>query len=354
MTRVLAGAGRAEIDLGRGVLPFDGFDEVLHQLHARALALDDGAVRVVVVVLELTSLPDWAVYGYRGLVARAAGTSLDNVVVAASHTFSAPHLPSAQGSGAAADAFRHAIDRAVVRASSSAVAALAPANVTFGRGQSRVNVCRDVLTPAGWWLGADDAGPTNDDLPVLRFERDDGATVALLAAYGVQSSVLDGSRTSAGRRLVSSDLFGAASRHVERTIGGDAVVLLLPGAAWYVAPVVAAVRQVPAPDGRISISDAGAAAHPLVELLGQRLGDQLGRAAAAAGLVDAAPIGIRRFRVEVPAQVLPARREALRPQVPPVRTGRDDDGARRGAPRRIRSPGRRETGAQRQVGAPAP
>lgn len=50
-----------------------------------------------------------------------------------------------------------------------------------------------------------------------------------LATADVQSSVLDGSRDSEGRRMASGDLFGFAAMSLERELGG--VALLLPGAA---------------------------------------------------------------------------------------------------------------------------
>ncbi len=56
-----------------------------------------------------------------------------------------------------------------------------------------------------------------------------GEYVAVLATADVQSSVLDGSRDSEGRRMASGDLFGFAAMSLERELGG--VALLLPGAA---------------------------------------------------------------------------------------------------------------------------
>ena len=48
------GAGKAEIDL-EGVLPFDGFDEQLDAIWARALVVEAGT-RCCVVSVEATSL----------------------------------------------------------------------------------------------------------------------------------------------------------------------------------------------------------------------------------------------------------------------------------------------------------
>lgn len=92
-----------------------------------------------------------------------------------------------------------------------------------------MNVNRDIETPAGWWLGVDPKGFADHAMPVLVARDAEGGLVAMLATADVQSSVLDGSHDSQGKRVVSGDLFGFAAMALERELGG--VVLLLPGAA---------------------------------------------------------------------------------------------------------------------------
>jgi hypothetical protein len=52
-----AGPGRAIIELPEDLFPTEGFTGVQDPLHARALLLD-GGTRIVVVSLELVSIPD--------------------------------------------------------------------------------------------------------------------------------------------------------------------------------------------------------------------------------------------------------------------------------------------------------
>ena len=90
-----------------------------------------------------------------------------------------------------------------------------------------MNVNRDIETPAGWWLGSNPRGFADHTMPVLAIRDAGGEYVAVLATADVQSSVLDGSRDSEGRRMASGDLFGFAAMSLERELGG--VALLLPG-----------------------------------------------------------------------------------------------------------------------------
>ncbi len=154
--------------------------------------------------------------------------------VVPTHTFSAPHVRT-PGHLADTDArdrnerYRAALIAATREAVEQAVAGIRSVTLASAEGYCPVNVNRDVETPAGWWLGVDPKGFADHAMPVL-VARDAEGDVAMLATADVQSSVLDGSHDSQGKRLVSGDLFGFAAMALERELGGG-VVLLLPGAA---------------------------------------------------------------------------------------------------------------------------
>lgn len=310
MTALRAGAGRSQIRLTAAAFPLDGFDAVLDALHARILVIDDGATRLAVASLELTSLPDWGVALCRELVGFETGAA--DVLVTVTHTFSAPHLPADAPESDTEPPLVLAVRDALREACGAALSSMGPATVRFGRGTCRVNVCRDVRTPDGWWLGADDTGPTDSDLAALSLVRADGRPLAVLATYAMQSSVLDGSRTSGGQRLVSADVFGAASRRVEHTLPGTTVILL-PAAAGDQAPVLTAVRRLATPRSDSMVQDAQEGAHLLPELLGERLGDQILRTLSASTAVEEPRLTVRRTAVRVPRQIPPRRREDLHP-----------------------------------------
>ncbi|MEU4659434.1 hypothetical protein AB0G32_36825 [Streptomyces sp. NPDC023723] len=313
-----AGAGRAAVGLPPGLLPVDGFTSVHDPLYVRVLVLDDGTTRLAVVVIDQTSVFDDQVERTRAVLHRVCGVAPLACLVVASHTFSAPHVfppggvqgPAAHRNGLLAAA----VDDAVNRAATRAAATMRPARVGSGHGTCRVNVQRDVATAHGWWLGADDAGTTDDRVGVLRIDDTDGRAIAVLVNYAVQSSVLNGSRTRAGERQVSADLAGAAVRRIEQRHGDGAVALFLIGAAGDQAPYLTAVRASVDEHGEPRQTDAHDDAHLLVTLLGERLGDAALRAAGRIGTAPlTAPLRVAHHQVEVPAQKAPAGLHWLRP-----------------------------------------
>ncbi|MFD9323834.1 hypothetical protein ACFWDQ_40440 [Streptomyces sp. NPDC060053] len=314
-----AGAGRAAIDLTAGVLPVDGFTSVHDPLHARVAVLDDGRTRLALVVIDQTSIFDDQVERTRKILRRTASVEASHALVVASHTFSAPHVLPLGRTPPAAGADRNArlataVDDAVTQAAEQAIRTLRPARLGFGRGICRVGVQRDVPTPHGWWLGADDAGLTDDSVGVLRIDSLDGRPIALLVNHAVQSSVMNGATTATGERQVSADLAGAAARRIETHHGDDTVALFLIGAAGDQAPYLTAVRTWPDENGvprRTQTHDDG---HILADLLGERLGDTALRTAAQIRTAPlATPLRVIHAHVEVPAQKPPAGLRTLRP-----------------------------------------
>ncbi|MCX8999844.1 hypothetical protein NOF55_22325 [Rhizobiaceae bacterium BDR2-2] len=307
-----AGAGRADVVFDASLFPLDGFAGERDPLAVRVLLLDGGAARLAIAVVDLTSISDAVIARFKAILGEVAGVEAGNAIVCASHTFSAPHVfaPGQAPGGsdtASNDAALQAFDAAVHTAATQAASVLQPATLGFGQGISRVNVNRDVETPSGWWLGANDAGYSDPTLGVLRIDRLDGRPLAILMNFAVQSSIMDGSERAEGGRLITADLAGAAARHVEAHFGADTVALFLVGAAGDQAPYLQASRHVVAEDGSVGRSDIHEAGFTLVDLLGERLG---GEAVRVAGGIEAGPVPaleIRRESIEVAAQVFSPR-----------------------------------------------
>jgi len=271
-----AGAGKAAIAIPASVFPVDGFTGVHDALQARVLLLASGPKRIAITVVDQTSISGESVRQIQDIVSQATGAASEDILVCASHTFSAPHVlpPEHQAAADAAPgaALQRAIAEAVRRAATEARQGLRPARMGFGLGSSSVNVNRDVRTAAGWWLGANDSGVSDKSLGIVRFDDLDGHPFALLMNYAVQSSVMDAARMSDGGLRVSADLAGAATREVEQRFGGGLVSLFLVGAAGDQAPYLSANRHAldgKGNDSRIDLHEAG---YPLLELQGERLG----------------------------------------------------------------------------------
>lgn len=314
-----AGAGLASIDYPADIWPLDGFTGVHDRLAVRVVVLEPSdAPRIVLAVLDQTSLPPEPLARVRALLARLTGTESDRVVVSVSHTFSAPHLralddthetpESAMGSA------RGAVFSAVERAAALAVDTLRDAVIGQATGRCDVSVNRDVDTPFGWWLGNADSGPVDHDVRVVRIDDRSASPIAILANYAVQPSIMNESLAADGGRYVTADLAGAAVVRAEETLGGGAVALFLIGAAGDQAPRVTAVRSSPGTDGVVRTVDAGADTHAAVTTLGGLLGDAIVETARSVESFDESPtVSLSSYEVELPGQI-PLARELITPR----------------------------------------
>lgn len=149
-------------------------------------------------------------------------------------------------------------------------------------------------------VGSNPEGFADHAMPVLAMRDAGGEYVAVLAAADVQSSVLDGSRDSEGRRVASGDLFGFAAMSLERELGG--VALLLPGAASDQGPAERAMNVTFDAAGVKRTVDAHEDGYRMLHQQGQVLGDALIEAARMAREDSAAGIDARTVDVLLPAQ----------------------------------------------------
>lgn len=185
-----AGAARVAIDLG-DVLPFDGFDELRHEVFARALIIEGTGRRACVLSLEVTSIAPALLADLREVVEDAANCSGAYSWVVPTHTFSMPHVrtPGHLADDATRnrnERYRAALVAAARTAVERAVAGIRSATLAAVEGECPVNVNRDIETPAGWWLGSNPRGFADHTMPVLAI-RDAGGEYVAVARDGGRS-----------------------------------------------------------------------------------------------------------------------------------------------------------------------
>jgi hypothetical protein len=240
-----AGAGKAEILLPSALFPTgEGFAAVHDPLYVRAFLLE-GEMRVLFLVLDLTSLPAEEGVRLKKLATLWTGGRVDQVWVCVSHTFSAPHLCPApfvrsEAERVANALLGQALEQAMEQAIREAVHTR-PVRLMMKKTTCDVNVNRDVELPEGWWLGANASGYSNKTLTVIQAVDEDGRTIGGLVHYAVQSSIMDGSVRQEGGKLVSGDLAGFAVAQAEQALGVP--MLFLVGAAGNQAPKEQAVSE---------------------------------------------------------------------------------------------------------------
>jgi hypothetical protein len=313
-----AGAGRAVIEFPAELFPTEGFIGVHDELHVRVLLLENEN-KVALVSIELTSISGEFVAALQKMLGEVTGFLPENILICATHTFSAPHFLPVHLIKSPADKQKNdllfqAIQTAAIKATSMAVSGMKSARFGCETGVCDVNVNRDVLTADGWWLGSNETGPSDKTVTVLRFETLEGTPIAILFNYGVQPSVMDGSQLTSGGRLVSADLTGAASRFVEQAYGDAITSLFFLGAAGDQAPSLKAKYQYIGSDGHIHAEDIHEQGFIIAEMLGKRLGIEVLHVAESISCQSGSePISIKNLTVKCPGQKMNMDIKSLHP-----------------------------------------
>ena len=275
-TGVVAGAGKAAISIPASLLPLDNFTTVHDDLYVRVLLLTSGTEKIVLVVIDLTSISAEAISDIRAAITQMTGVSGQHIVVTVTHTFSAPHVMSASQSTQQANWIQNIVT-AASSATADAVKSLRPAKVGYGTGTADVNVNRNVDTAQGWWLGTGEAGPSDKTVGVARFDDLAGNPIAILANYNAQSSVMMDSIMANGDLPITADLAGAAVAHVEQQYGTGVIGFFLVGACGDQAPAFVSKRYTIDIDRNWSQVDAHDAGWLLLTVQGERLGTEVVR-----------------------------------------------------------------------------
>jgi hypothetical protein len=233
----------------------------------------------VIVSIEMTSLSDICCDALKTLVSGKTGVAEEAVWICVTHTFSVPHILSGPALTAATDEDKkkstllwNALLSATREAASEAAAGIQDAVLRIGNGTCDVNVCRDIHSVEGWWIGLNPGGPSDKTLTVLRFDDMLGNVIGFIYHYAVQSSVMDGMVDAKGERWITGDLIGKASQTVEGPLGGKSVALFLPGASGDQAPREKAKYSVLNADGGLTEKFSETNGYTIIENLGHRLG----------------------------------------------------------------------------------
>ncbi|MGN0977789.1 MAG: hypothetical protein ACI4PH_07015, partial [Faecousia sp.] len=244
----------------------------------RAVILEGGA-RIALVSVEAVLLDRELETQARRVVSQLTGIPADQIWLSATHTVSTPHFllrpNNPPEENAVAARMREKLLSAVQAAVTLADGSLREASLGFGAGTCRANVNRSIETKDGWWLGSGEEWPADHSVPVIRIDGPDSEPIAILYNYNCELAVMDKSVMSDGGRHVTADLAGAASRFVENEYNGKTVALFLPGVSTDQGPAYRAVRTVRGRGGSWRTVDIKEAGWLLLELEGERLGEQV-------------------------------------------------------------------------------
>ena len=189
-------------------------------LFARALALSDGRQLALLVVCDLLGLARDLSLEIRRKIATAAGTPVEAVMLACTHTHSGPATLALHECGEVATSYLTTLPPRLVSLAEQAVTAMQPVTLDVG----------NASLPQGAYNRRGDGQEIDTDVGVARLRDPQGEAVALLINYGCHPVVMN-----ADNRLISTDYPGAAIQALETASGGAG--FFLTGADGNVDPV---------------------------------------------------------------------------------------------------------------------
>ena len=226
--KFMAGAATSNITPWLGVSINGGMSNRLathvhDELHARCLVLDNGDMRMVMVVCDSCMIPGEVFYAAKHIAHGHTGIPMDWMLMSATHTHSAPASASVFQTEADLE-YQEFLAVRIADAVRCAVNNLQPAQVAWGMGKEPTQVfnrrwkLKPGTMPANPWdettdlvkmnppRGSDSllepAGPTDPEVGLLAVQTADGKPLALLANYSLH--YVGGT----GPGAISADYFG--------------------------------------------------------------------------------------------------------------------------------------------------
>jgi hypothetical protein len=224
------------------------------RLYAKALAIGSGPEACVLISIDNLAVPRPVAEKVAAHLRDVADLPRERLVIAASHTHSAPML-----AGAAANIFAAPIPpehqahiqryttELIEKMNKVATAALAdrkPADIAWGRGSVGFAVNRRVERDGKFVFGENPAGPVDHALPVLRVAAPDGSIRAVLVNYACHCTTLDPADNT-----ISADWAGHAQADIEADHPG-AIALTVIGCGGDANPLARTSREAAARHGR--------------------------------------------------------------------------------------------------------
>lgn len=215
----------------------NSFNKVELDIYAKALALaDDSGKKALLITTDLCTLPADVVQGITKRLFEGAQLPPERIILSCSHTHSGPQVslrPSA-GSGFPAETreaiaeYTRGLQDKLVEVGESAIKAMAPAELSFGKGIVHFPMNRREFTPNGVILGVNARGFADRSVPVLAIKTPDNKVRAVLFVCACHGTTvpsdhlgLNGDYAGYAQALIESRHPGAQAMFM-MGCGGDA------------------------------------------------------------------------------------------------------------------------------------
>jgi neutral ceramidase len=224
-----AGAARVEITPDANAIPRP-YTSVLDPLYARAIYLENGHDRAVLLNADVGAIATAITDKVSGEISREMNVPAANILISATHDhnaiFGGPQ-PAGDHSNAAVEAFESKLVSGLLQAAKNARDKMQPARIGFGTGNLYLNVNRDAIDEQTrlWAQQPNLEYPSDKTLAVIKIESLGGDLIAVYMNYAMHavSLFLDGK--------ISGDFPGEAERYIEHTFNDKPVALWTSGAA---------------------------------------------------------------------------------------------------------------------------
>lgn len=209
-------------------------------IYHRIVALDDGTNQFILVSSDICVISPAEYDRTAAKLEDEYGIDPVNLWWTVTHTHSAPELgPPGLPAVFMGDRYKHEanpeytaqVEKKLIKGILEARNNLEPARLGVGWGFSRANINRRAINIDGKAsLGMNPDGAVDRRIGLLRIDREDGSTLALISNYAIHGTVLGQDNLK-----ISGDAPGIVSEYVEQEIG--APVLFINGAAGNLAPI---------------------------------------------------------------------------------------------------------------------
>lgn len=207
---------------------------VAADLYARALAIDDGASKTVLVTADIIGFGPVIGRAIKSEAKERFGLPEERILLVGSHTHSGPviserALVDRPEQAKVRDAYVDGLRAKILGIIGEALSAAAPATLETARGEAGFGMYRRVKKPDGTWgFGDEPSGITDPDVPVMVVKGGDGKARAVLFTYACHcTSVRNGKE---GFYLVHPDWAICSSKLEERMPGAQVMFLTGCGA----------------------------------------------------------------------------------------------------------------------------
>lgn len=222
MSNLKVGFGRANITPPMGI-PIRGYykprfaEGVLDELRVNAMALSEGETTIVLICVDNCGINQDILKPFRKLASDATGVPFENIYITSTHTHTGPAI-ALESEEPFVKEYSESVKLKIADAALFAVNDLKPAKMGYGKGTApnvafiRRYVMKDGSVKTNPGVNNPDIvrpiGATDEDVSVLRFDRE-GAETVVLVNFANHPDVVGGS-------LISADWPGLLVRDVEK------------------------------------------------------------------------------------------------------------------------------------------